>query len=85
MLVNSGALIDETDANGITALNYAAMSGHLEIVKFLVESGADTSRKDKLGYTPYYSAVLFGDFKGFTMPPHDKIRNYLKQFDGSTW
>lgn len=40
-LVENGADKDQTDNNGATPLSVAAQSGHLDIVQFLVEVGAE--------------------------------------------
>ena len=39
------------DEIGITALMLAAHDGHLNVVKFLIDRGADVNAKDKRGYT----------------------------------
>ena len=38
----------------------AASNGHLEIVKILIHSHADTNAADHIGVTPLYSAVRYG-------------------------
>jgi Protein kinase domain/Ankyrin repeats (3 copies)/Ankyrin repeats (many copies) len=49
------------DHDGWTPLDYAAFSGHLEMVKFLVkEAGADVESKDCHHYTPLYYAAMRG-------------------------
>jgi ankyrin repeat protein len=47
---------------GRTALHLAAMNGHLEIVKLLLEHGADVNAKTKegYGYTALHSAASNG-------------------------
>ena len=52
-LVENGADKDQTDNNGATPLSVAAQSGHLDIVQFLVEVGAE-----KNGAAPFFSAAL---------------------------
>lgn len=52
------AQIDYPSKNrGITALGAAALAGHLEIVKALVEAGAKLEVKDNAGVTPLAHAV----------------------------
>lgn len=43
--------INYQDSLGYTALMYASMNGHMEIVKLLLENGADTSIKNNDGKT----------------------------------
>jgi hypothetical protein len=50
-----------THGQGITALHIAAQSGHLPMVKLLVERGADRSVTDDLYHaTPEGNAAYFG-------------------------
>ena len=46
-----GIPINSTNSNGYTALMMAAYQGHLDIVRFLLASGADLSIKDRSGLT----------------------------------
>jgi ankyrin repeat protein len=46
---------------GNTALQFAAMSGHTEIVELLLENGADKSLKDNRGMTALQQAEMKGD------------------------
>jgi len=48
------------DSTGDTALGYACKYGHLEIVKFLVEKGADINQKNDFGKTPLMYASARG-------------------------
>ena len=56
-LIAEGALIDEKDDEGYTALQYAAMWGDLEATKWLIENGADVNTTDAWGSTPLMNAV----------------------------
>ena len=51
-LAKAGALIDEPDWDGMTALSWAAVSLHAESVKVLLDLGADPKHKNKFGLTP---------------------------------
>lgn len=62
-LLQQGILITSNDAQGDTALHYAAMQGHKDMVAFLLEKGADIEQKDLLGMTPLHVAARSGQFK----------------------
>ena len=46
ILVEAGAVIDRPCEHGWTALHMAACWGHLDIVQFLIEQGADRTLQD---------------------------------------
>ena len=41
-------------------MSWAAWKGHTDIVKLLIENGADVNEKNALGWTPLGSAAYFG-------------------------
>lgn len=49
------------DKEGLTALSWACLKGHLPVVRYLVESGAATDHADKNGRTPLDLAAFYGD------------------------
>lgn len=51
-LVKAGADVDATDADGQTALHYAAKEDDIEVFKFLISKGASDDVKDKKGNLP---------------------------------
>lgn len=49
-LVKAGAIVDERDTRGRTALIYAAQNGSVNIVKILLAAGASTTLRDDRGH-----------------------------------
>lgn len=54
--------IDIQDESGRTPLHYATRNGHLEVVKFLIQQGADVNVKDFGELVPLQEAVKGGYF-----------------------
>ena len=52
ILLNAGARVGIFGDNGYTPLHYAAQSGGVNVVRLLLERGADKSAVDKSGNTP---------------------------------
>ncbi|XP_068239124.1 transient receptor potential cation channel subfamily A member 1 homolog isoform X2 [Palaemon carinicauda] len=52
-----GSVVNETDNQGNTALHLAAKRGYTEIVKFLLENGANPKCQNKLGVTPIHEGA----------------------------
>ncbi len=51
--------VDALDDNKMSALHYAARYGHLDVVRQLVEKGADTSIKGFDGLTPLHLCAKY--------------------------
>ncbi len=68
-LVKGGADVDERDSDGMTALHWAVLAHHPEVVKALLAAGANANAVDHFGYTPllYAATVDFGDAETVTM------------------
>lgn len=49
----------EDPQNGNLALHIAAQNGHFELLKFLLESGADINAQNKKGQTPLHMSVEY--------------------------
>jgi ankyrin repeat protein len=62
MLVAKGANVNDTAADGNTALIVAAHSGHGTLAAFLLDEGAD-AKAAPLGYTALHAAVLRGTLR----------------------
>ena len=54
------AYFSTPDRAGLTPLHVAALSGHLEVVKALVQGKADVFKRDIFGWTPISLAVQHG-------------------------
>ena len=59
-LINAQADLNQRDDDGFTALIYATVAGHSEIVKLLLEKGAYTYQAGKYGRTSLHRAVNEG-------------------------
>lgn len=66
LLIDSGANVNAPDREGGVPLHHAAYSGNLEIVRYLVEHGAEVN--------PHYFPVLRSAILG----KHQDVINYLK-------
>jgi ankyrin repeat protein len=56
-LIEHGARLNDRDSHGRTALMYAVVSGHAEIVRTLLDSGADVDLASNDGDTPIDAAM----------------------------
>nr|XP_019566515.1 PREDICTED: protein phosphatase 1 regulatory subunit 12C isoform X1 [Rhinolophus sinicus] len=54
------AVLDSTNADGISALHQACIDENLEVVHFLVEQGATVNQADNEGWTPLHVAASCG-------------------------
>jgi hypothetical protein len=49
------------DGDGMTPLHWAARNGHVEIVRLLLQNGAEVNAKSNRGWTPlHWTTVIFG-------------------------
>jgi ankyrin repeat protein len=60
-LINSGVKASAADYDHRTALHLAAAEGHLDVIKFLVQQGADVNSLDRFGNAPLDEAILHGN------------------------
>ena len=62
-LLSAGAEVNAKDTDGITALHWAVLAHHADLVDILMAGGASVNATDRFGYTPlhYAASVDFGD------------------------
>ena len=60
MITRNASLIESADEHGRTLLYLACKSGFDDIVKMLLENGADNNKIQKDGSTPLHAAAYFG-------------------------
>lgn len=62
-LLAAGAKLEQTDADGLSPLNWAAIGGRVEVARALIARGANVNHADKKGYTPlhYAASIDYGD------------------------
>jgi ankyrin repeat protein len=61
LLEGGNSDLSVADGFGRTALHYAARLGHEDIMRILIEAGAQVDAKDNDGYTPLLRAIQGGD------------------------
>ncbi|MDB2592086.1 ankyrin repeat domain-containing protein [Gammaproteobacteria bacterium] len=80
-----GADLTVTDDDGLTVLHHAANKGHLDVVKYLVEQGADHNAKVKTcGFLPIHFAAYNGcqDILKFLLTKHQGDISNIKSLTG---
>ncbi len=58
-----GTSIEVVDANGITALHWAAFKNHYDIAVYLIQNGAKIDATDNNGWTPLHYASERGHYE----------------------
>ena len=53
-------LLATKDNSGKTALHIAAENGKIDVIRFLLENGAEVNAKDRSGATPLYTPIKYG-------------------------
>ena len=63
-----GTIVDERDMDGLTSLMYASQQPQLDIIRLLLEAGADVNAEDNDGWTP----IMFAASK-----KHEEVVKFL--------
>jgi ankyrin repeat protein len=61
LLIEKGADVNARDKSGMSVLQQAASSNHIELVRLLLAKGADVNTADQGGFTPLMAAANNGD------------------------
>lgn len=59
-LLYVGASLTDVDQEGLGALSWAAINGHLHCVELLLDRGCDIDHNDNIKRTPLHLASLYG-------------------------
>lgn len=70
--------LDTRDSRGDTPLNLAAKQGNIEIVRLLIDAGADPASRDANGLTPAMGARLRG-LRASDPAEHNQTAAYIEQ------
>ncbi|MGB2885066.1 MAG: ankyrin repeat domain-containing protein, partial [Dehalococcoidia bacterium] len=81
--VNS-QLVNTKDASGRTPLHWACRGVHYEVLKFLVEKGADINAKDNDGIAPLHSLTSRAHAEGIALLIANKADVNVKSANGDT-
>jgi len=58
--VCAGASLADVDHEGLDAVSWAAISGHLHCVELMLDRGSDIDHSDKIKRTPLHLASFYG-------------------------
>jgi ankyrin repeat protein len=68
--------LNARDSKGMTPLMHAAQGGHMDVVKLLLEKGADDKARNRRGETALQLAISEG---------HTDIAQHLEKVEGVRW
>lgn len=85
-IIANGADIQGVDENGMTALLHACDLQSFELLKLLVDAGADVNHPNALGYRPLDIAYWQGEFRmGCYTAESQRMVSYLSRHGGKSF
>lgn len=79
VIVDYEPRLDIKDSHGNTPLNLAAKQGNIEMVRLLLEAGADPTSRDAIGLTPAMGARLRG-LRASDPYMHNQTADYIERY-----
>ncbi|AAN53983.1 ankyrin repeat domain-containing protein [Shewanella oneidensis MR-1] len=85
-IIANGADLECVDENGMTALLHACELQSFEILKLLVDAGADVNHPNAQGYQPLDIAYWQGEFRmGCYTAESQRMVSYLSRHGGKSF
>ncbi|MCT8871945.1 ankyrin repeat domain-containing protein [Shewanella xiamenensis] len=85
-IIANGADLEGVDKNGMTALLHACELQSFELLKLLVDAGADVNHPNALGYRPLDIAYWQGEFRmGCYTTESQRMVSYLSRHGGKSF
>ena len=86
LIIANGADLEGVDKNGMTALLHACDLQSFELLKLLVDAGADVNHPNALGYRPLDIAYWQGEFRmGCYTTESQRMVSYLSHHGGKSF
>ncbi|QSE51282.1 ankyrin repeat domain-containing protein [Shewanella putrefaciens] len=85
-IIANGADLEGVDENAMTALLHACELQSFELLKLLVDAGADVNHPNVMGYHPLDIAYWQGEFRmGCYTAESERIVSYLTRHGGKSF
>ncbi|WP_106651535.1 ankyrin repeat domain-containing protein [Shewanella sp. Pdp11] len=86
LIIANGANLEGVDDGGMTALLHACELQSFELLKLLVDAGADVNHPNALGYSPLDIAYWQGEFRmGCYTAESERMVSYLTRHGGKSF